>query len=171
MSSNDELLTSPLTSGATQLATLCYLRKNNKVLMIHRNKRTKEGDIHSGKWNGLGGKLDIAESPRDCVIREVKEESGLTIFYPKLHGVLTFPNFAKGKDWVVFVYSASDFDGELLSGCEEGEISWVGEEELFMLPLWPGDFYFLPHVLKGKFFEGKFIYDNGILSAHEVTIY
>lgn len=158
-------------SETVQLATLCYLRKDTHVLMMNRNKRAKEGDVHSGKWNGLGGKMHLGESPRECVVREVFEESGLNIFYPKFHGVLTFPQFIKNQDWVVFVYSATEFDGELSKDCSEGELAWVSEEELFMLPLWPGDFYFLPHVFKNKLFEGKFNYKDKMLVSHEVTLY
>ena len=74
-----------------KLATLCYVKDNKtgKTLMIHRVK--KENDYHEGKWNGLGGKFDAGESPEDCVIREVKEEAGLKITNPKLHGFITFP--------------------------------------------------------------------------------
>ena len=72
-------------------ATLCYVKNGNKTLMLHRIK--KENDIHEGKWNGLGGKMEAGETPEECVIREVREESGLQIQNPALRGVLTFPNF------------------------------------------------------------------------------
>ena len=88
------------------LATLCYVKRDGHTLMIHRNKRPN--DIHEGKWNGLGGKFEAGESPEDCVIREVSEESGLIIRAPHLHGILTFTNF-KGNDWYVFVYTAENF--------------------------------------------------------------
>ncbi|MEJ5224059.1 MAG: NUDIX domain-containing protein, partial [Anaerolineales bacterium] len=87
-----------------KLATLCYLRRDGHTLMIHRNKRA--GDIHQGKWNGLGGKLNPGESPEQCVIREVREECGLTIRNPRYHGLLMFANF-KGEDWFVWVFSAT----------------------------------------------------------------
>src|SRR5437016_5080550 len=97
----------------TIVATLCYLKSNGKTLMMHRNK--KPGDVHKGKWNGLGGKLDAGESPDDCVVREIREESGLSIRDPRLRGVITFPLFKPGEDWLVFVYTASRFDGDLVS--------------------------------------------------------
>ena len=75
------------------LATLCYVRHSGRTLMLHRIK--KEKDMHEGKWNGLGGKMLDGETPEECVIREVREESGLTIKNPKLRGILTFPKFEK----------------------------------------------------------------------------
>ena len=77
-----------------KLATLCYLKRNNKTLMLHRIK--KKDDIHEGKWNGLGGKFEKGESPEECAIREVREESGIKINKLRLKGVLTFPDFNKG---------------------------------------------------------------------------
>ena len=88
------------------LATLCYVidKKNEQILMLHRVK--KKNDFHEGKWNGLGGKFDEGESPEDCVIREIREESGLKIKKPRLHGFITFPNFDGKNDWHVFIYTA-----------------------------------------------------------------
>ena len=77
------------------LATLCYVKHDGCTLMLHRNK--KANDIHEGKWNGLGGKFEAGETPEECAIREVYEESGLSIRGPKLCGLLMFPNF-KGND-------------------------------------------------------------------------
>lgn len=79
------------------LATLCYLRRDNQTLMIHRIK--KPGDMHMGKWNGLGGKLESGESPEDCARREVEEESGLLVKKMWLKGFLSFPGFANDEDW------------------------------------------------------------------------
>ena len=88
-----------------KLATLCYVidKLQNKTLMIHRVK--KENDYHEGKWNGLGGKLEPGESPEDCVIREIKEEAGLIIKNPRMHGFITFPNFDEVDDWYVFIFT------------------------------------------------------------------
>ena len=72
-----------------KLATLCYIKQSGKTLMLYRNK--KPNDIHEGKWNGLGGKFNPGETPEQCAIREIFEESGLQVKNPKLHGVLTFP--------------------------------------------------------------------------------
>jgi GPH family glycoside/pentoside/hexuronide:cation symporter len=92
------------------LATLCYIQHAGQTLMIHRIKRAD--DIHLGKWNGLGGKFEPGESPEECVIREVREESGLELRQPRLCGLLMFPGF-KGNDWYVFVFTAREFSGEL----------------------------------------------------------
>lgn len=150
------------------LATLCYVKRDGHTLMIHRNKRPN--DIHEGKWNGLGGKFEAGESPEDCVIREVGEESGLTIRAPHLHGILTFTNF-KGNDWYVFVYTAEDFTGELLDDVPEGSLEWIRDDEILRLPLWDSDQVFLPWVAQGQFFSGKFNYDGEKFVDHEVAFY
>ncbi|MBN2385892.1 MAG: 8-oxo-dGTP diphosphatase [Anaerolineales bacterium] len=146
------------------LATLCYLKHNHRTLMIHRNK--KPDDIHAGKWNGLGGKLEAGESPEECVLREVREESGLEIRDPHLGGLLLFPGF-KGNDWYVFVFTACDFRGEL-SDSPEGHLAWILDEEFSSLPLWPSDRIFLPWLEAGRFFSAKFIYQGDELKGHEV---
>jgi 8-oxo-dGTP diphosphatase len=150
----------------TIVATLCYVRSGEKTLMMHRNK--KPGDVHKGKWNGLGGKLDSGESPDECVVREIREESGLTLLDPKLRGVLTFPAFKPGEDWLVFVYTATRFEGELAE-CAEGDLEWVSGERLATLPLWEGDRIFLPWLEQERFFSGKFVYRDGRLVSHEVS--
>ena len=150
------------------LATLCYVKRDGHTLMIHRNKRPN--DIHEGKWNGLGGKFEAGESPEDCVIREVREESGLNIRAPYLHGLLTFTNF-KGNDWYVFVYTAKDFDGELLQDVPEGQLEWVRDEDILRLPLWDSDQVFLPWLSQGRFFSGKFQYNGDTFVDHEVMFY
>lgn len=150
------------------LATLCYVKKDGHTLMIHRNKRPN--DIHEGKWNGLGGKFEAGESPEDCVIREVREESGLTIRAPKMHGLLTFTNF-KGSDWYVFVFTAENFEGELLRDVPEGSLEWVRDDELLHLPLWDSDPVFLPWLAQGRFFSGKFQYNGEVFVEHEVAFY
>jgi ADP-ribose pyrophosphatase YjhB (NUDIX family) len=99
------------------LATLCYVQTGGKTLMMHRNKRPD--DVHLGKYNGLGGKFEPGESPEECVVREVFEESNLRI-KPRLRGVMTFPQFAKGHDWYCFLYTASEFEGDLKDDCPEG---------------------------------------------------
>ena len=85
-----------------QLATLCYVRHQGKTLMLHPIK--KENDMHAGKWNGLGGKMEAGETPEECAIREVREESGLIAEHLQLKGFLTFPMFDGKKDWYVFVF-------------------------------------------------------------------
>jgi 8-oxo-dGTP diphosphatase len=151
-----------------KLATLCYLRQDGQTLMIHRVKR--EGDIHQGKWNGLGGKFEPGESPEECVIREVQEEAGLQIFNPILKGFLSFPAFANDEDWYAFVFVADEFDGLLLDP-PEGFLKWIPDNELLSLNLWEGDHFFLPLLDQPGFFSAKFVYHDGKLIDYEIRVY
>lgn len=151
-----------------QLATLCYVIDNDKTLMLHRIK--KKNDIHEGKWNGLGGKFEHGETPEECVIREVKEESGLVITDPKLHGFITFPMFDGKKDWYVFLFTAKNFEGELIDS-HEGRLEWIQNDKLFDLNLWDGDEIFMRWLQQDKFFSAKFVYENGKLKEHNVNFY
>ena len=151
-----------------KISTLCYIKQNNQTLMLHRIK--KENDIHKNKWNGLGGKLEPGESPEDCVKREVFEESGLIIESPNLHGVITFPKFDGIDDWIVFVYTANNFEGNLIE-CDEGKLDWVSDDQLLNLNLWEGDKIFIPWLTQNKFFSAKFIYDKKKLINYDVIFY
>ena len=149
------------------LATLCYVKHAGRTLMVHRNK--KPGDMHAGKWNGLGGKFEAGESPEECVLREVREESGLEVRAPRLRGLLMFPGF-KGNDWYVFVFTATEFRGELIDS-PEGTLRWVPDEELAALPLWPSDRIFFPWLEGERIFSAKFIYAGDEMRNHEVSFY
>ncbi len=149
-------------------ATLCYIQKNGKTLMLHRIK--KQNDIHEGKWNGLGGKFEKGESPEDCVLREVCEESGLTIQDPQLRGIMTFPNFDGMNDWQVFLFTANSFSGEIIDS-QEGRLEWIEDEKVLDLPLWEGDRIFLKWLDQDKFFSAKFIYLNKKLENYKVKFY
>lgn len=151
-----------------KLATLCYLKSDGRTLMIHRIK--KANDMHHGKWNGLGGKLDPGESPEECAIREVREESGLTIVEPLLKGVLTFPQFANNEDWYAFVFVAHEYTGTLIDS-NEGVLKWIDDQRLLELDLWEGDRIFLHWLEKPGFFSGKFVYQSGKLVEHSLLIY
>jgi 8-oxo-dGTP diphosphatase len=151
-----------------QLATLCYVIADNKTLMLHRIK--KKNDMHEGKWNGLGGKFEQGETPEDCVIREVKEESGLLIKNPKMHGFITFPLFDGIKDWYVFVFTAREFEGKLIDSTE-GKLEWIPNDKLLDLNLWEGDKNFINWLQGDKFFSAKFVYENGGLKDFEVYFY
>ena len=95
-----------------KLATLCYVmdKKNNSTLMIYRNK--KQNDYHEGKWNGLGGKFEPGETPEECAVREIEEESGLKVRSVIMKGFITFPLFDGKDDWYVFLFTADEFEGE-----------------------------------------------------------
>ena len=150
------------------LATLCYVKHNDKTLMVHRNK--KPNDIHEGKWNGLGGKVEAGETPEECIKREVEEESGLVIHKPRLHGLLMFPKF-KGNDWYVFVFTATEFEGELIESSPEGRLEWIEDEELTSLNLWESDHIFLPWLKEPKFFSAKFEYEGDVMQRYDAAFY
>lgn len=149
------------------LATLCYIKRHGHTLMVHRNK--KPNDMHEGKWNGLGGKFEPGESPEECVVREVREESGLEIRNPRLHGLLMFPDF-KGDDWYVFVFTANEFNGELIDS-PEGRLEWIPDEELTSLNLWESDQIFFPWLEREEFFSAKFIYQGDDMQSYEVSFH
>jgi 8-oxo-dGTP diphosphatase len=151
-----------------QLATLCYLQQEAKTLMLYRNK--KKNDIHAGKWNGLGGKFNSGETPEECVIREVNEESGLVIKNPHLRGIMTFPKFSSGEDWYVFIFTAGEFSGHL-SDSSEGQLEWIDDSRLLSLDLWEGDKIFLQWLRQDHFFSAKFVYQNKSLTEHRVIFY
>jgi len=151
-----------------KIATLCYVKHDGKTLMIHRIK--KKNDMHQGKWNGLGGKLEAGESPEECAIREINEECGLRVVHPLLKGVLTFPAFDDFEDWIVFVFLVKEFEGELTDS-REGYLSWIPDAELLNLTLWEGDRIFLPWLDQTGFFSGKFVYDKGCLVDHYASFY
>jgi 8-oxo-dGTP diphosphatase len=151
-----------------KLATLCYLRRDGKTLMIHRVK--KENDMHQGKWNGLGGKLEAGETPEECAIREIREESGLQANDLHLKGFLTFPAFANEEDWYAFVFLVRDFQGELIDS-PEGILEWVDDAELLNLNLWEGDRVFLPWLDRPGFFSAKFTYEEGRFIDYRAHFY
>ncbi len=149
------------------LATLCYVKRDGHTLMVHRVK--KANDIHEGKWNGLGGKFETGETPEECVIREIFEESGLSIQNPKLCGLLMFPQ-SKGNDWYVFVYTASDFTGELIDS-PEGKLEWIPDEKILDLNLWESDHIFMSWMREGKFFSAKFEYEGDKMCGYNVVFH
>lgn len=151
-----------------KFGTLCYIKHNGKTLMLHRIK--KENDVHQGKWNGLGGKLEPGETPEECIIREVHEESGLVIRAPRLKGILTFPLFDGIDDWTVFVFVAHQFEGALKES-SEGKLEWIDDERVLHLNLWEGDRIFLKWLDGDAFFSGKFVYKNKQLVEHGVVFH
>ena len=136
--------------------------------MLHRIK--KENDMHAGKWNGLGGKFEPHETPEECAIREIYEESGLKADSLNLKGVITFPEFSKGEDWYVFVFVVNEFHGELIES-NEGELHWIDDDKLLGLNLWDGDEIFIKWLDKKEFFSAMFHYKNGLLEKHSEYFY
>jgi 8-oxo-dGTP diphosphatase len=155
-------------------AVLLYARAQDHVLMIHRNG--KAGDYHSGKWNGLGGKCELDESPLESVQREFLEEGGLAVAAERFSplGTLTFPNFKahRQEDWLVSVFTlelTEDERSQVLAKNPEGELHWIPLQELLSLSLWPGDRHFLPFVVSGKPFMGTIWYQGQDVVRHWVA--
>ena len=120
-------------------STLCYILRGDEVLMLHRVK--KEQDINRDKWIGIGGKFEFEESPDECLLREAKEETGLTLTSWRCRGIVTFLNEG-GEGEYMYLFTADGFQGELIE-CDEGHLEWVSREFLGTLPMWEGDKIFL----------------------------
>ena len=119
--------------------TLCYVLKDDQVLMLHRVK--KKNDINKDKWIGIGGKFEGEESPDECLLREAKEETGLTLTSWRCRGVVTFLNEGDSGEYM-YLFTADGFEGELID-CDEGELQWVSRDFVNDLPTWEGDRIFL----------------------------
>ena len=126
--------------------TLCYIEKDGKYLMLLRNK--KENDLNEGKWVGIGGKFEAGETPEECLLREVREETELTLTRYHFHGIIRFIS-DRWEDEDMYLYSASDFTGTIPDTCDEGELRWIDKDKIMGLSLWEGDRYFLSELLKG----------------------
>ncbi|MEW4353462.1 8-oxo-dGTP diphosphatase [Streptococcus pneumoniae] len=151
-----------------KLATICYIDNGKELLMLHRNK--KKNDVHAGKWIGVGGKLEAGETPQECAVREIFEETGLRA-KPILKGIITFPEFTPGHDWYTYVFTATEFEGELID-CVEGTLEWVPYEEVLSKPTWEGDHTFVSWLLENKpFFSAKFSYKGDTLVDTHVDFY
>lgn len=125
--------------GKSPLTTLCYVEKDGKYLMLHRVK--KEVDVNKDKWIGIGGHFEQGESPEECLIREAKEETGLTLTNWRFRGIVTFQAEGWNTEYMC-LYTADEFEGELQE-CDEGTLEWVEKEKLTSLNLWEGDKIFL----------------------------
>lgn len=137
------------------LTSLLYLERDGKYLMLHRTK--KERDINEGKWIGVGGKFEADESPEECVIREAREETGLTLLSPAFRGIVTFVSDRYPTEYM-HLFTCTSFTGELRD-CDEGELAWIEKSRVTSLPLWAGDRIFLELLAKdAPFFSLKLVY-------------
>lgn len=136
--------------------------------MVHRIK--KANDMHQGKWNGLGGKLEPGETPEACAIREIFEESGLIVKSLALKGIITFPGFANEEDWYAFVFVIDQFEGVMIDS-PEGPLEWIDDSALFDLNLWDGDRIFLKWLDQKGFFSARFTYIDGEFIRYDVAFY
>lgn len=158
-------------SASPELTTLCYIERGDQYLMLHRTK--KKNDPNHDLWLGLGGHFEEGESPDECVIREVREESGLILKDQRLRGVVTFSD----GDWVeyMFLYSAAQYEGDIAE-CNEGELVWVDKQRVLSeLPIWEGDRIFLRLMAEDRpFFSLKLTYSHrrliyAALDGREIT--
>lgn len=139
------------------LSTLCYIEKDGKYLMLHRT--VKKNDVNKDKWIGVGGHFEADESPEECVLREVKEETGYTLTSYKYRGIVTFVS-GNGVTEYMSLFTADGFEGEPIP-CGEGELEWVDKTEIEKLNIWEGDKIFLRLLAEGHpFFSLKLVYDG-----------
>ncbi|MBE5877991.1 MAG: 8-oxo-dGTP diphosphatase [Lachnospiraceae bacterium] len=152
-----------------KMTTLCYIEKDDCYLMLHRIK--KKQDANAGKWIGVGGHLEAGESPEECLVREVKEETGLTLTGYRFRGLITFVSDVCEQE-MMCLYTADTFEGELTE-CNEGELKWIPKAEVTSLPTWEGDALFLKLLLEEEscFFSMKLEYEGDALVKHETMIY
>ena len=122
-----------------QNTTLCHIEKDGKYLMLHRVK--KQNDLNQDKWVGIGGKFEDKESPEECNLREVFEETGLRLKNNRYCGIVTFVSDKWATEYM-HIFTCTDFSGEI-KDCDEGVLEWVDKKEIYNLPLWEGDKIFL----------------------------
>ncbi len=148
--------------------TLVYIEQDDSYLMLLRNK--KENDENQGKWIGVGGHFEENESPEDCMLREVREETGLIPDDYRLRGVVTFVSDCYEGEYM-YLFTASSFRGRLKE-CREGELHWIPKDQVFGLNLWEGDRAFLKLLLEDAgFFTMKLVYEGDRLVGSETHRY
>jgi len=152
--------------------TLCYIERQNQYLCLHRTK--KENDLNEGKWIGIGGKFEDKESPEDCLLREVKEETGLTLTHYTYRGIVTFISDRWPTEYM-HLFTADGFVGEI-GECDEGTLEWIEKDELLRKTIWEGDKIFLELLQKDvSFFSLKLCYQGdkliqAVLGGKELSI-
>ncbi len=151
-----------------KLTTLCYIERDDQYLMLHRIK--KDNDLNHDKWIGVGGKFEEDETPEECLLREVQEETGLTLTEYCFRGIVTFLS----DEWegeYMHLYTATGFTGEQTL-CSEGELVWIPKDELEKLKLWEGDMIFLKLLKEGaSFFSLKLKYEGDKLVESALKVY
>lgn len=131
-------------------STACYLRKDNKVLMINFSK--KWGQVYAPP----GGKFEAGETPLDCILREYYEETGLTLINPKLQGISYWHDVYEG---IIFIFVAEKFEGNIKES-EEGKLEWIDINDLKKVKQFEQNKKFTPYLFKSNIFEGKFNLDD-----------
>ena len=139
----------------SNMTTLCYIERDNKYLMLHRV--AKKNDINKDKWIGVGGHLEEGESPEECLLREVWEETGLTLTSYRFRGLITFCTDGAPAEYMC-LFTADGFSGRMRE-CSEGKLEWVDRKKLEGLNLWDGDRLFFDLLRRGEpFFSLKYCY-------------
>ena len=151
------------------ITTLCYIEQDGKYLMLHRTK--KKHDINENKWIGVGGHAEGTEEPEECLLREVKEETGLTLTSYRFRALITFVSDQQEPE-MMCLFTADGFTGELIT-CNEGDLVWVPKEEVPKLPTWEGDAIFLKLLLEDeeRFFTLRLVYEGDKLVEKSVHLY
>lgn len=141
-----------------KITTLCYIENNDCYLMLHRTKKKK--DVNKDKWIGVGGHAEGNETPQECLLREVKEETGLLLTSYKFRGLITFISNEYEAE-MMCLFTADRYTGELIT-CDEGELEWVKKSDVPQLPTWEGDAQFLKLLLEDekRFFAMKLRYEG-----------
>lgn len=141
-----------------KITTLCYIENNDCYLMLHRTKKKK--DVNKDKWIGVGGHAEGNETPQECLLREVKEETGLSLTSYKFRGLITFISDEYEAE-MMCLFTADGYTGELIT-CDEGELEWVKKSDVPQLPTWEGDAQFLKLLLEDekRFFAMKLRYEG-----------
>lgn len=152
-----------------QITTLCYIEQDGKYLMLHRTK--KKHDINENKWIGVGGHAEGTEGPEECLLREVKEETGLTLTSYRFRALITFISDQQEPE-MMCLFTADDFTGELIT-CNEGELVWVDKKDVPKLPTWEGDAIFLERLLadEKRFFTLRLVYEGDKLVEKSMNFY
>ena len=145
----------------SKLTTLCYIEKGDSYLMLHRV--SKKHDVNKDKWIGIGGHFEENESPEECLLREAKEETGLTLTSWKFRGIVTFISEGWNTEYMC-LYTADGYEGEIIP-CNEGVLEWIRKEDLLKLNLWEGDKIFLTLLQENApFFSLKLAYKGDVLT-------
>ena len=145
----------------SKLTTLCYIEKDDSYLMLHRV--SKKHDVNKDKWIGIGGHFEENESPEECLLREAKEETGLTLTNWSFRGIVTFISEGWNTEYMC-LYTADGYEGEIIP-CNEGVLEWIRKEDLLKLNLWEGDKIFLKLLQENApFFSLKLAYKGDVLT-------
>lgn len=148
-------------ASQSNLTTLCYIEKDGKYLMMHRVK--KKNDVNQDKWVGVGGHFEPDETPEECLLREVKEETGLVLDSWRFRGLVTF-QCDRWQTEYMCLYTADGFSGEIVE-CDEGNLEWIPRERVYELPIWEGDKIFFRLIEENRpFFSLKLRYEKNVLA-------